>query len=326
MLVKPPCNCGLDGVGLTAFYDSGNFNFQHILFLLEDAATVSSFQLECSVEICDETDPNSACNKAVLPCMDETQKNEYLCDGFCSQNPFECSTEIDTPSCKACVCENGIGAVGVDCPNNGDSKCASCDTDFIVENDACVAPIFPAFACGSQDFVDAIPQLFPNSCDNFDPTLIQANLKYKFSSTPIESTHMKVWYFTSTDKYIFNDANNLCKSAGLEMAQVHDDTEWTEILRVREMGDQYNWLGASRKIPGTDVTSTTDSDSFWTGTNNRNKDNYFYTNGQRLCYDKWVGNEPNGDREFFLLIVDTDWYDIEDGTHPNVICEYRCAK
>ena len=92
----PGGSCGLDGVGMRAFYDSGNFNLQHILFLLEDAASASSFSLECSVDICDETDPNSVCNKAVLPCMEEAQKTEYFCDGFCDE---KCEVTNDVPVC-----------------------------------------------------------------------------------------------------------------------------------------------------------------------------------------------------------------------------------
>ena len=80
----------------TTLYDSGNFNLQHVLFLLENAAAVSSFQLECNVKICDKTDPNSDCNKAVLPCMDEAEKNEYLCDGLCDE---KCEVTNDVPVC-----------------------------------------------------------------------------------------------------------------------------------------------------------------------------------------------------------------------------------
>ena len=60
--------CKLDSIGLVASYDGNNFNFQHILFQLNDAG-YSSYKLECTAEICKRNDPVSKCNQAVLPCI-----------------------------------------------------------------------------------------------------------------------------------------------------------------------------------------------------------------------------------------------------------------
>ena len=63
--------CSLDGVGLSAAYDqAGNFNFQHVLFMLNEAGIdgVSSFSLECTAEICDESEVGSKCKTAATVC------------------------------------------------------------------------------------------------------------------------------------------------------------------------------------------------------------------------------------------------------------------
>ena len=61
-----------------------------------------------------------------------------------------------------------------------------------------------------------------------------------------------------------------------------------------------------------------------------NKDHYFFTNGQRLCYgiDKWAPYEPNGLSTFYLLLnsVNDRLYDTVTNTGGMPICEYRCAK
>jgi len=270
----------------------------------------------------------ASCIENVCLCDNGTGTTGTGCPNHGDSKCLVCGTGffLNNHACveNQCSCTDGTGAVGVDCPNDGDSKCASCDTDFVVESDACVASLLPPYACGSQDLIDAIPRLYPNSCDNFDPNSIQAP-HHKFSATPIESDHMKVWYFTSTNKYTWNAGNEFCKSLGLEFGQVHSDTEYAEILRVKQAGE-YNWLGASRKIPGKDVVSKIDGSTFWTGMNCRNKANYFFTNGQRLCIDKWENGEPNGDSEFFPLITDGNkWNDVGDAA-IYTICEYRCAK
>jgi len=62
--------CSLDGVGLTAAYDNGNFNFQHVLFMLNEGGVTgtSSFSLECTAEICAESESGSKCNAAADVC------------------------------------------------------------------------------------------------------------------------------------------------------------------------------------------------------------------------------------------------------------------
>lgn len=68
----PPATatCSLDGVGLSAAYDSTNFNFQHVLFMLNDAGAsgVSSFSLECVAEICDVSEAGNKCGIAADVC------------------------------------------------------------------------------------------------------------------------------------------------------------------------------------------------------------------------------------------------------------------
>ena len=151
--------CGMDGIGMTAFYDSGNFNLQHVLFLLEDAATVSSFRLECNVKVCDKTDPNSDCNKAVLPCMDEVQKNEYLCDGFCNE---ECEVSNDVPVCVPTCRTLHQAAVA------GDNDCADSfidggNVDTLFEG---TSPVYQAVGRGH---IDIVRTLIDNGADLNQP-------------------------------------------------------------------------------------------------------------------------------------------------------------
>merc|ERR1712226_1089666 len=92
-------SCELDAIGLKANYDttvydsnyaqSCNFNFQHVLFLLNGHyhSGTSSFTLSCTAEVCDGTDANSKCNQAVVPCIEEKdEKEKYMCKGFRCDN------------------------------------------------------------------------------------------------------------------------------------------------------------------------------------------------------------------------------------------------
>ena len=106
--------CEMESIGLVAAYESNNFNFQHMLFQLNEAGH-STYKLECTAEICEKNDPASACNEAVLPCIlsntyssensDSNQiayesnrlKHAYMCDGFCNS---ECTVENNTPICS----------------------------------------------------------------------------------------------------------------------------------------------------------------------------------------------------------------------------------
>ena len=162
LLIEPGttrATCGMDGIGMTAFYDSGNFNLQHVLFLLEDAATVSSFRLDCNVKICDKTDPNSDCNKAVLPCMDEVQKNEYLCDGFCNEI---CEVSNDVPVCVPKCRTLHQAAV------TGDNDCADSfidggNVDTLFEG---TSPVYQAVGGGH---IDIVRMLIDNGADLNQP-------------------------------------------------------------------------------------------------------------------------------------------------------------
>merc|ERR1712167_285138 len=96
-------NCGVDGLGFSAAYDTnGNFNFQHILFLLNQAnhTGFSSFQLECSVEICKKNDANSLCNRAAPVCMATVEeKKSYKCNGYpCTEAAEVCGVDDATSS------------------------------------------------------------------------------------------------------------------------------------------------------------------------------------------------------------------------------------
>ena len=114
MLLNPGVSggeCKMDGIGLRASYDmvndnyaeSCNFNFQHVLFLLNghDHSGTSSFKLSCTAEVCDATDPNSKCNQAVVPCMEgnDDKKKSYMCKGFRCDQQKECQVENDIPTC-----------------------------------------------------------------------------------------------------------------------------------------------------------------------------------------------------------------------------------
>ena len=67
--------CSLNAIGLVAHYDGENFNFQHILFNLKRQKQ-SSYRLECTAEVCEKNDPDSFCNKAVLPCIGQGTESE----------------------------------------------------------------------------------------------------------------------------------------------------------------------------------------------------------------------------------------------------------
>ena len=47
----------------------------------------------------------------------------YWALGFCNEN--------------ICDCDNGLGATGTDCPNNGDNKCESCFSGFALNGNQC---------------------------------------------------------------------------------------------------------------------------------------------------------------------------------------------
>ena len=101
--------CKLDGIGLKASYDTVydanydeicNFNFQHILFLLNGHSGTSSFKLTCTAEVCDGNDADSKCNQAVLPCMEkEDEKKKYMCKSFRCDDGQECDLDNDAPVC-----------------------------------------------------------------------------------------------------------------------------------------------------------------------------------------------------------------------------------
>ena len=62
-----------------------------------------------------------------------------MCTDLCDDSSHICEISDDQPSCteKQCNCENGVGAVGADCPNQGDDLCASCNDDYDLENGEC---------------------------------------------------------------------------------------------------------------------------------------------------------------------------------------------
>ena len=134
--------CELPGIGFSASYEEGHFNFQHILFLLDghDHNGVSSFNLECTVEVCDKTDGNSKCNQQILPCMkNDAEIANYMCDGRNCASGKNCQVQQSEAICieNVCLCDNGEGAIGVNCLENGSSKCSSCNTGFDLVDDVC---------------------------------------------------------------------------------------------------------------------------------------------------------------------------------------------
>ena len=72
--------CKIDELGLSADYEKRGddyvFNFQHVLFLMRSAQQtgLSTFRLECSVEICEKNDASSKCNSAAAVCMNHRVK------------------------------------------------------------------------------------------------------------------------------------------------------------------------------------------------------------------------------------------------------------
>ena len=42
------------------------------------------------------------------------------------------------PECFVCLCQDGSGTTGLDCPSDGDYKCASCNGGYYLSNDRCV--------------------------------------------------------------------------------------------------------------------------------------------------------------------------------------------
>ena len=76
------------------------------------------------------------------PCFENDQSNleEYLCENLCDKNTHYCRVS-DDPECiqKECQCDNGVGAVGVECPENGASKCANCTSGFELDGSSCKA-------------------------------------------------------------------------------------------------------------------------------------------------------------------------------------------
>ena len=47
----------------------------------------------------------------------------------------------------SCVCTNGTPATGDECPADGAAACASCDADYVLENETCQAKVDPGTTC-----------------------------------------------------------------------------------------------------------------------------------------------------------------------------------
>jgi len=155
--------CKIDELGLSADYEKRGddylFNFQHLLFLMRrpQETGLSTFRLECSVEICEKNDASSKCNSAAAVCVDAsagedtslaaTEKDKYMCDGLCESEKV-CVIQNNTPSCDdPCQCPGG----GTCSYNNGVTSCVApadygCGCTGDVLNDA--DPGCPADAPG----------------------------------------------------------------------------------------------------------------------------------------------------------------------------------
>ena len=79
-----PESCSMDAISMSGDYDAdGNFNFSHTLFLFgsggADQKTSMTLTMSCTVELCEKTDGDSACNKAAVACMgdDAARKQAY---------------------------------------------------------------------------------------------------------------------------------------------------------------------------------------------------------------------------------------------------------
>ena len=94
--------CTKPELEFSAHYDNSlNFNFQHILFVLNSRSKADSYKLECNTIICDKTDADSDCNKSAVSCMNnQSDKKSYLCDGYCdTENNLQCQIIDDLPVC-----------------------------------------------------------------------------------------------------------------------------------------------------------------------------------------------------------------------------------
>jgi len=224
--------CKIDELGLSADYEKRGddyvFNFQHVLFLMKSAQQtgVSTFRLECSVEVCEKNNASSKCNSAAAVCVDASTddltervdgKKRYMCDNLCENND-ECSIEGDIPSCKVCTCEHGIAPIGADCSAHATEVCLSCESGFTLASGVCssttvsrnlgdetflFADASDSISCGFQLVRRNVnPDNWHPAKDHLEGTDTYGTFVDDIS---IDQTFSRIWKGMNFDEFLFSD-------------------------------------------------------------------------------------------------------------------------
>merc|ERR1712190_270064 len=127
-------------IDLSVDYTTQKTQIAHRLFLLTKGDQ-DSYSLECNIKVCAPDSDLSDCDTMISECLVDncnTVNADNECTG-CEDGFWFSDDKCLSNDLKECVCNNGEGATGNDCPNNGDSHCAegSCVDGYNYQNAAC---------------------------------------------------------------------------------------------------------------------------------------------------------------------------------------------
>ena len=268
---------------------------------------VSSSQSGSAVECRDSCNDNVDCERWVYNSRDDRcilKNGETDSCTYSYTDSTDPSTGVitglkDIPcTISQCVCENGVATNGFDCPQDGDTFCASCNNGYFMVSDF------------------------------FNPQTFSSPSIATFSTQPVSSTTSTVYFFVSSGtSYTWDSANSFCQSLGLEMAAVYSEAENNEIYNlVHSSVKEKAWLGG-----GINQYQAANSMS-------HAKNLYTWTNGDSFSFENWAPDEPNGystngnaATQWKLVFwygnglghSDKSWDDLSPDSSNPVVCQMR---